>query len=428
MKKIITLLIIIALVSYLIACGGGNNSSETFGKLSATTSLRLGRSSNSVGPVATSAALSNGEAVVIIFDALTGLISEVLFKNQLDEAIRIVVDPSGRPIFAETKDSKLSFDNFSETSVDVLFESTNKALSSFTFQLLDESIKLLKSDNLLTIVLGLGKDSQNGQRGYLSAALVAARIAGCSGVSASSQFSTSSAFSAFSDSLCGAPLLDEINLIALDENNDLTEVTVTRIPESAICSNINTFNNGQDCILNFGGKLVSAARREIVGVFPTPTPKPKPSTPTPTEKPTEEPTEKPTEEPTTEPTKKPTPPPPPPPIKSPFEGHWEGRITQNFITTFCTDGPVSFDIKTEGDARCGNPKCSLDGNIHDGGSIVSAGGELNKNDDVSFSWINTNTGNIAIDGQADGTLSGNIGTGTFTTTGGCSGTFTVTKQ
>lgn len=407
------LLIIITFATYLIACAGGSDDKDDqVNRLASTTSLRIGRSSNTIGPVATSASLASGESLMIIYDATSGLISEVLFKDSNNAVVRVPTDPSGRPNLAQSTDIDVSFSNYTETTVDVTFSRVfRNLLGTFTYPLENESLELLTSEFILGIVLNSAPNDQSAQRGYLSAAVIALRIVGCSGVSGNDQFNTSDDFANLMQSICNSPLLDEISRVALNPDVDLDQITVTRLPEPNICSFIDSFFDGRDCILNYSGRLISAAIQGIVGVFPTPTPRPTAhSTTNPTQVPTQAPTQ------------------PPAQVQpNPAIGNWQGFITQGSTpTTLCQNGPLNFTISSAGDVSCANPHCNVTGDVFDVFNQVPLdSGQYDDRNNIVFTWYNAS---FDITGMASGTIAGTTSSGTFSTDAGCFGTFTAMKR
>lgn len=385
------------ILTLTLACGGGGSGDDRFEKLSTTTSLRIGRSASSSSPVATSASLDNGETVIVIFDPVTGTIAEVLFVTAENETIRIVVDPAGRPVFAETSDTQITFNNLDNNTSDILIEQNGVPTASLNIPFLDETVNLLSSEEILGNVLNVNQDDESEQRGFLNSAVVAVRTVGCAGRDASSQAGLSSSFSNLSSSACNSQILDEIVTVSTNRNQNIEEITVRNVPDTGGCNNRGSLDAARNCTLSFGEKIKEASQKRITGSFPTPTPKPQK-------------------------------PKPQDPLKTTFEGTWVGPITPGTITTFCVPGTLSFDISTNGDHTCFNPNCLIAGQAVDQFNVVAINGVLNHNADISFIGTTFHNGQPSTGTGVGHIVNNTTITGTFQNDIGCSGTFTVFKQ
>ena len=418
MKKLSLALLPVSIFCMLYACGGSGNSNDPSAKsdlepVKASINLRLGQVSKSSSPVAVSAALENGESIVLFNrEGDSNSDFEVAYKNAADQLLLVTFDQTGRPKSGQARDAIVSFSNYTKNTVDITIKTgTNlKADSSRTFinQPIDpDSLAFLDSDIMIKILLGLDNDRDSGIRGLLAPAFSSLKIVGCLSDNILSQFqnaegSSPEIFSAVTSGICNSQLLSSVNDI-LNKSN-YQEITVTGLDTPASCNTPLNFDSFEACSIAVGDQNVIASENGYVNEFPRPTP-------TPTD---DNPTESPSETPT--PALSPSPPPPLPPNIN--LGAWTGIGTGSTSQTGCRNFTIDFVVVANGDSSCTPPtNCVFDGTFNDDEKFLSFSihGEMDNIGHFVFAG-HTVTANGVIDLMSDGNFSTNglRGGGNFT--------------
>ncbi len=396
-----------------------DSQSTTRSAVESSINLRLGQVSNSNSPVAVSAALENGESIVILSRIVGEVMQfDVIYTSTTGEQLTVTFDPTGRPLSAQTRDALVTFSNYSTNTVDVTLQSGSITRVLPAQAIDNNAISFLEGDTMLRILLGLDKDIDSGTRGLLAAAFSSLQIVACSADNILSSFSSFESFvpgvfASISSGACSSKLLDSVSSIL--NKTDYKEITANNLGNFSQCDIAQTFEELNTCAKMIGEETANAAQEGFTGDYqadiatPTPTPhETHTSTPTPTLSPT------------------------PTPTPNLNLGTWSGSAIDSSSTSTCTF-IVDFGIGGNGDNTCADPHCRLVGTFNEsngGFPIFDIEGESDSNG--HFFFHGTDPGNQETMGATGDFSNGNgTGSGTFTvnsTSNPCSGTFNVSQD
>ena len=453
MKKQKLALFLIISICIFISCNGSGNTSNVAKEgalppVKASINLRLGQLSKASSPVAVSAALENGESIVIFNQAIsTGLNTSVSYNNSQNETLFADFDVSGRPAMAETEDAQLTFTNYTKTTVDVTIKvKSNQKAGDLTRTLFNqpidpEALNFLDGDTMIRILLGLDGDADSGTRALLAAAFSSLKLVSCTSIDIIEKLQSLEGISPgilsnVSSSICRSQLLESVEEI-LDKTN-YQEITVTQLNSNPACDLPFSFDAATQCAVSVGEQNVIAAENGFVDEFPTPTPEivttpttpPAETSPSPTESVIPTPTSSPTPTLSPTPTSSPTPTPPP---NSLYLGSWTGTATGSTLNTGCRNYTINFNVTIDGDNTCTPPTpCRITGSFFDDQNFINFPMIDGTVDNIGhFVFVGTSVGQIPGETlMSDGNFSinGDTGNGNFTITFGmCSGTVSLIR-
>lgn len=258
--KIYRSLILPILCLLLTSCGKevpdgssvSDNSAEKIAR--ATQTLRLGQTTSSNTAIAVSAAIDN-------FESFTSLgrdrIEHVLYTTSDGSVVRVSLDELLRPSSAQTKDTIITFSNYTSTTVDV---SSNGATTSIPLA----SAGNLKSTSIPSSSLKAVAVLPISERLDVSARAI--RSFGCFANQAASQLPVGGRFSSISLSSCRSLLVDAVRVRLDRKEADLIPVS-RELAEPRACDNdqsgwIDDFSRAQSCAARVGTQLIKEVLKE----------------------------------------------------------------------------------------------------------------------------------------------------------------------